>query len=209
MSHAARTYPGFCSPWLKSGWIVQKRNKKWQSSHDHNRFFICRAQSAKPCILFFDEFDSLAPRRGHDSTGVTDRVVNQLLTQLDGVEGLDGVYILAATSRPDLIDPALLRPGRLDKCLFCGIPTKVGALFLFLIMGRETIFNTSSSKQRVKRNQSEVSKHHAIRLFLFWVLFVSLLSFLTFCSAVWILWFWFYDTKLKGALIKPRPSGFP
>ena len=46
-----------------------------------------RAQSARPCILFFDEFDSLAPRRGHDSTGVTDRVVNQLLTQLDGVEG--------------------------------------------------------------------------------------------------------------------------
>lgn len=49
-----------------------------------------RAQAAKPCILFFDEFDSLAPRRGHDSTGVTDRVVNQLLTQLDGVEGLQG-----------------------------------------------------------------------------------------------------------------------
>ncbi|KAL4220096.1 Peroxisome biosynthesis protein pex1 [Mactra antiquata] len=81
-----------------------------------------RAQSAKPCILFFDEFDSIAPRRGHDNTGVTDRVVNQLLTQLDGVEGLDGVYVLAATSRPDLIDPALLRPGRLDKCLLCKLP---------------------------------------------------------------------------------------
>ncbi|KAM6449908.1 peroxisomal ATPase PEX1 isoform 2-T2 [Liasis olivaceus] len=81
-----------------------------------------RAQAAKPCILFFDEFDSLAPRRGHDNTGVTDRVVNQLLTQLDGVEGLEGVYILAATSRPDLIDPALLRPGRLDKCLYCPPP---------------------------------------------------------------------------------------
>ncbi|XP_015666120.1 peroxisome biogenesis factor 1 [Protobothrops mucrosquamatus] len=81
-----------------------------------------RAEAAKPCILFFDEFDSLAPRRGHDNTGVTDRVVNQLLTQLDGVEGLKGVYILAATSRPDLIDPALLRPGRLDKCLYCPPP---------------------------------------------------------------------------------------
>ncbi|KAK3586309.1 hypothetical protein CHS0354_036904, partial [Potamilus streckersoni] len=81
-----------------------------------------RAQSAKPCILFFDEFDSIAPRRGHDNTGVTDRVVNQLLTQLDGVEGLDGVYVLGATSRPDLIDPALLRPGRLDKCLHCPMP---------------------------------------------------------------------------------------
>lgn len=67
----------------------------------------------------------MAPRRGHDSTGVTDRVVNQLLTQLDGVEGLEGVYILAATSRPDLIDPALLRPGRLDKSLYCGMPGEV------------------------------------------------------------------------------------
>uniref|UniRef100_G3NQT8 Peroxisomal ATPase PEX1 n=1 Tax=Gasterosteus aculeatus aculeatus TaxID=481459 RepID=G3NQT8_GASAC len=84
-----------------------------------------RAQAAKPCILFFDEFDSLAPRRGHDSTGVTDRVVNQLLTQLDGVEGLQGVYVLAATSRPDLIDPALLRPGRLDKSLYCPPPDLV------------------------------------------------------------------------------------
>ncbi|NXB46623.1 PEX1 factor, partial [Leucopsar rothschildi] len=81
-----------------------------------------RAQAAKPCIVFFDEFDSIAPRRGHDNTGVTDRVVNQLLTELDGVEGLQGVYVLAATSRPDLIDPALLRPGRLDKCLYCPPP---------------------------------------------------------------------------------------
>ncbi|XP_041483550.1 peroxisome biogenesis factor 1-like [Lytechinus variegatus] len=87
------------------------------------RDLFTRAMSAKPCVLFFDEFDSLAPRRGHDSTGVTDRVVNQLLTQLDGVEGLEGVYVIGATSRPDLIDPALLRPGRLDKCLFCPIPT--------------------------------------------------------------------------------------
>ncbi|NWU98292.1 PEX1 factor, partial [Upupa epops] len=81
-----------------------------------------RAEAAKPCIVFFDEFDSIAPRRGHDNTGVTDRVVNQLLTQLDGVEGLEGVYVLAATSRPDLIDPALLRPGRLDKCVYCPLP---------------------------------------------------------------------------------------
>ncbi|MCL4160142.1 UNVERIFIED_CONTAM: hypothetical protein GTU68_040173 [Idotea baltica] len=53
----------------------------------------------------------MAPRRGHNNTGVTDRVVNQLLTQMDGVEGLSEVYVVAATSRPDLIDPALLRPG--------------------------------------------------------------------------------------------------
>ena len=66
-------------------------------------------------------------RRGHDDTGVTDRVVNQFLTQLDGVEVLSGVYVLAASSRPDLIDPALLRPGRIDKRIECLIPDKVGS----------------------------------------------------------------------------------
>ena len=76
-------------------------------------------------MIFFDEFDSLAPRRGHDSTGVTDRVVNQLLTQLDGVEDLNGVFVLAATSRPDLIDQALLRPGRIDKLVLIDYPDEV------------------------------------------------------------------------------------
>lgn len=68
---------------------------------------------------------SIIFRRGHDSTGVTDRVVNQLLTQLDGVEGREGVAIVAATSRPDLLDPAILRPGRLDKLLLCPLPNEV------------------------------------------------------------------------------------
>ena len=86
--------------------------------------FRRRAAAAAPCALFFDEFDAIAPRRGHDSTGVTDRVVNQFLTELDGVEGLAGVTVLAATSRPDLIDPALLRPGRLDRLLLCPFPNR-------------------------------------------------------------------------------------
>ena len=94
----------------------------------YSTFLFSRAQSASPCILFFDEFDALAPKRGHDNTGVTDRVVNQLLTQLDGVEKLENVFILAATSRPDLIDPALLRPGRLDKCVYCPMPDEVNLL---------------------------------------------------------------------------------
>ncbi|KAI9012001.1 P-loop containing nucleoside triphosphate hydrolase protein [Phycomyces nitens] len=98
-------------------------NKYIGASEKSVRDLFDRAQAAKPCVLFFDEFDSIAPRRGHDSTGVTDRVVNQMLTQMDGAEGLDGVYVLAATSRPDLIDPALLRPGRLDKALLCGMPS--------------------------------------------------------------------------------------
>lgn len=97
-------------------------NKYIGASEQSVRELFERAQSAKPCILFFDEFDSIAPKRGHDSTGVTDRVVNQMLTQMDGAEGLDGVYVLAATSRPDLIDSALLRPGRLDKSIICDMP---------------------------------------------------------------------------------------
>lgn len=97
-------------------------NKYIGASEKSVRDLFERAQAAKPCVLFFDEFDSIAPKRGHDSTGVTDRVVNQLLTLMDGAEGLSGVYVLAATSRPDLIDPALLRPGRLDKSILCDFP---------------------------------------------------------------------------------------
>ena len=106
------------------------------ASEANVRDLFHRAQSAKPCILFFDEFDSLAPRRGHDSTGVTDRVVNQLLTQLDGVEGLEGVWIMAASSRPDLIDPALLRPGRLDKSVLCPIPDEQDRLAILNVLTR-------------------------------------------------------------------------
>jgi SpoVK/Ycf46/Vps4 family AAA+-type ATPase len=98
-------------------------NKYIGQSEQSVRTMFERAAAAAPCVLFFDEFDAIAPRRGHDNTGVTDRVVNQFLTQLDGVEVLEGVYVMAATSRPDLVDPALLRPGRLDKCLYVGVPT--------------------------------------------------------------------------------------
>nr|POE82724.1 peroxisome biosynthesis protein pas1 [Quercus suber] len=97
-------------------------NKYIGASEKSVRDLFERAEAAKPCVLFFDEFDAIAPKRGHDSTGVTDRVVNMLLTMMDGAEGLSGVYVLAATSRPDLIDPALLRPGRLDKSLICDMP---------------------------------------------------------------------------------------
>ena len=80
------------------------------------------ASEAAPCILFFDEFEALGRHRGSDTSGVSDRVVNQLLTEMDGVEDLTGVCVIAATSRPDLIDKALLRPGRLDRHVFCPLP---------------------------------------------------------------------------------------
>lgn len=84
-----------------------------------------KATRQRPCVLLFDEFDSIAPRRG-SGTGVTDRVVNSLLTCMDGAERLaDEVYILATSSRPETIDPAVLRPGRIDKWVEVGIPKDV------------------------------------------------------------------------------------
>uniref|UniRef100_A0A914BZ02 Uncharacterized protein n=1 Tax=Acrobeloides nanus TaxID=290746 RepID=A0A914BZ02_9BILA len=93
------------------------------SSEENVRKIFERAKNSRPCLVIFDEFDALAPKRGHDNTGVTDRVVNQLLTELDGVDSsLDGIYVLAATNRMDLIDAALLRPGRFDHKIFCDFP---------------------------------------------------------------------------------------
>lgn len=82
-----------------------------------------RARNAKPCVLFFDEIDSIAPKRGQgsDGGGVIDRVVSQLLTELDGMDDTKDVFLIAATNRPDLLDPALMRPGRLDQHIYLGI----------------------------------------------------------------------------------------
>ncbi|XP_023386787.1 nuclear valosin-containing protein-like isoform X3 [Pteropus vampyrus] len=81
-----------------------------------------RAKNSAPCVIFFDEVDALCPRRSDREIGTSVRVVNQLLTEMDGLETRQQVFIMAATNRPDIIDPAILRPGRLDKTLFVGLP---------------------------------------------------------------------------------------
>lgn len=78
------------------------------------RELFARARQVAPCIIFLDEVDALVPKRGMDRSPVTDRVVSQLLTEIDGVETLKDVWIIAATNRPDIVDDALLRPGRLE-----------------------------------------------------------------------------------------------
>ncbi|XP_043286241.1 nuclear valosin-containing protein-like [Venturia canescens] len=82
-----------------------------------------RARNSAPCVIFFDELDALCPKRSDGDNSSTSRVVNQMLTEMDGVEGRKGVYLMAASNRPDMIDPAVLRPGRLDKILYVGLPT--------------------------------------------------------------------------------------
>ncbi|XP_053593688.1 nuclear valosin-containing protein-like [Microplitis demolitor] len=82
-----------------------------------------RARNSAPCVIFFDELDALCPKRTEGDSSATSRVVNQVLTEMDGIEGRKGVYLMAATNRPDIIDPAVMRPGRFDKILYVGLPT--------------------------------------------------------------------------------------
>jgi transitional endoplasmic reticulum ATPase len=82
-----------------------------------------KARMAAPCIIFFDEIDAIVPVRGrYDSSQVTERVVSQILTEMDGIEELHGIVVIAATNRPDIIDTALLRPGRFDKLIYIPLP---------------------------------------------------------------------------------------
>ncbi|XP_065832542.1 nuclear valosin-containing protein-like [Oscarella lobularis] len=85
-----------------------------------------RARNSAPCVIFFDEVDALCPRRSYGGdTNVSARVVNQMLTEMDGLSSRKQVFVMAATNRPDIIDTALLRPGRLDRTLYVGVPSAV------------------------------------------------------------------------------------
>ncbi len=103
-------------PELLSKWVGE--------SEQHIRDVFRRAKQVAPAIIFFDEIDSLAPRRGSDSGGahVSEQVVSQLLTEMSGIEDMEGVVVLAATNRPDIIDSALLRPGRFDRQIYVPAP---------------------------------------------------------------------------------------
>ena len=92
-------------------------------SEKNVRELFDRARTLQPCVLFFDELDSLAPKRGQGSDlGVMDRIVSQLLTEIDSLQTAQKLFIIGATNRPDLLDPALLRPGRFDKMIYLGVP---------------------------------------------------------------------------------------
>lgn len=97
-----------------------------------------RARHSAPCVVFFDELDALCPRRSDESDSATSRVVNQLLTEMDGLEGRRQVFILAATNRPDIIDPAMTRPGRLDKLLYVNLPSPSERAEILCAIGRRT-----------------------------------------------------------------------
>ena len=98
----------------------------WFGESEANvRDIFDKARSAAPCVLFFDELDSIAKSRGGsggDAGGAADRVINQILTEMDGMGAKKNVFIIGATNRPDIIDPAVLRPGRLDQLIYIPLP---------------------------------------------------------------------------------------
>ena len=97
-------------------------NKYVGESERAIRSLFIRAKNSSPCIIFFDELDALVPKRSQENNNSSERVVNQLLTEMDGLEDRKQIFIIAATNRPDIIDPAMLRPGRLDKLLYVPLP---------------------------------------------------------------------------------------
>jgi transitional endoplasmic reticulum ATPase len=126
---ASETQANFISikgPELLSKWVGE--------SEKGIREIFRKARQAAPAIIFFDEIDSIAPIRGKSfDSGVTERMISQFLTELDGLEELKGVVVIAATNRPDMIDPALLRPGRFDKIIRIGFPDEDSRLEILKI----------------------------------------------------------------------------
>ena len=125
---------------------------KWVGESERGiREIFRRARQASPCVVFFDEIDSIAPIRGAGGeTAVTERVVSQLLTELDGMENMHGVVVLAATNRPDMIDPALLRPGRFDKIIQIPLPDKESRKMILKINAEKIpIVSDPNDPQRV------------------------------------------------------------
>ena len=123
-------------PSLLSMWVGK--------SEEGIRKIFERARQVAPCVIFFDEIDSLAGKRGAEAgSRVTERVLNQLLAEMDGLEDLKDILIIAATNRPDMLDPAILRPGRFDRILLVNTPDE---------KGREIILNIHTKKMKKAKN---------------------------------------------------------
>ena len=122
-------------PELISKWVGE--------SEKHIREIFRKARQVAPAIIFFDEFDSISKQRGTSLSDATERVVNQLLTELDGIEELEKVVVIAATNRKDLIDPSLLRPGRIDAIIELKLPDK---------KTREEIFKVHTRKMPLDKS---------------------------------------------------------
>ncbi|WP_455276252.1 CDC48 family AAA ATPase [[Eubacterium] cellulosolvens] len=118
-----------------------------------------KARTASPAIIFFDEFDAIIPRRGmgYSDSGVSERVISQLLTELDGIESLENVVVIAATNRPDVVDPAVLRPGRIDRLIFVPAPDVKSLNEIFKIHTKGMPLSADVDLSQISKNSAGYS----------------------------------------------------
>jgi transitional endoplasmic reticulum ATPase len=136
-------------PELLSKWVGE--------SEKAVREIFKKARQVSPAIIFFDEIDSLAPRRGLSSDShVSERVVNQLLTEIDGLEDLHDVVVIAATNRPDMVDTALLRPGRFDRIILIPVPDEKTRLEIFKVHTKGMPLKEVSLEELAKKTEGYV-----------------------------------------------------
>ena len=129
-------------PSLLSMWVGK--------SEEGMRKIFERARQVAPCIVFFDEIDSLAGKRGMEQgTKVTERVLNQMLAEMDGIEDVNDILVIGATNRPDMLDPAILRPGRFDKILLVNAPDEIG---------RENILKIHTKNMPITLTKEEIKE---------------------------------------------------
>lgn len=124
-----------------------------------------RARASSPCVIFFDEIDALCPKRSNrrgavtsrgmdgGSSGVSERMVNMLLTEMDGLEDRKQVFVIAATNRPDIIDPAMLRPGRLDTLLLVPLPSEEDRLDILRTITKHSPLAADVDLERIARDK--------------------------------------------------------
>ncbi|KAF5420306.1 MAG: transitional endoplasmic reticulum ATPase [Candidatus Methanocomedens sp.] len=117
-----------------------------------------KAKQASPCIIFFDEIDAITPTRGQSfDSHVTERVISQFLAELDGLEELHSVVVIAATNRPDMIDRALLRPGRFDRMVEVPLPDEAARLEILRIHMKDKPFTDDVDVQKLVRETANYS----------------------------------------------------
>ena len=126
-------------------------NKYVGESEKAVRALFTRARNSSPCVIFFDELDALVPKRSQDNNNAGERVVNQLLTEMDGMEDRKGIFIIGATNRPDIIDPAMLRPGRLEKMMYVPLPSSEDTLAIMKTITRKLPLDSDVNLEEINK----------------------------------------------------------
>ncbi len=138
-------------PSLLSMWVGK--------SEEGMRKIFERARQVAPCIIFFDEIDALAGKRGNETgTKVTERVLNQMLAEMDGLEDMNDVLVVGATNRPDMLDNALLRPGRFDKILLVNSPDELGRENIFKIHTKNMPIKPDKDKDKIIKSFAKLTE---------------------------------------------------